>query len=87
MVVDPGPRTLMDILAEAMAHVDEHPTHGPHCTCHDARLRELRAQVRPLIVALPDEFRYDPANPTIGQRKMAVIQYILNRVGEMGIRY
>jgi hypothetical protein len=47
--VEDAPRSLADILQDAIKHGLDFPSHGTNCSCMDRFIRELRSDVRMVL--------------------------------------
>lgn len=75
----PSHRTLSEILAEAVKHGVDYPTHGSDCSCQDNLVREIRQHVRKNI----PEWREDMTSSEGWERRMDAlsrVRSILNMV-------
>lgn len=48
-------RPLVDILAEAVQHGKDNPTHGGNCACLDGLVREIKRQIYSVVPSSADE--------------------------------
>jgi hypothetical protein len=55
-------RPLADILAEAIQHGKDNPTHGGNCACLDGLLWELKRQINSVIPSSADEPDWERRN-------------------------
>lgn len=50
-----APRSLVDILAEAVQHGKDNPDHGGNCACLDRLVREIKQQINAVLPTSEDE--------------------------------
>jgi hypothetical protein len=61
----PSHRTLVEVLAEAVRHGHDNPSHGSNCSCMDHLIRELRVHV---LCSLPEMSGRGPGDEWMSQQ-------------------